>query len=411
MSDPVTAIRLDEIEATPLKDTLVADTQWQADLNYCMSCGKCLSVCPLHGYSEWDPRKVVRLVLLGLEEEVINSDFIYQCTGCERCSFVCPMGVKIGNIITRARSMRSRDQVPGGSQKTADLHRSKGNNMGISTEDWIETVDWMKEEVQDDIPDLEVPIDRKDSDYFVTINSKPPQFYPMDLQCIYKIFHAADVSWTLSSTWWEGTNYAMLSGDLETWEYTVRQQVQRVEELGAKVMACTECGHGYFATLSGCQRFGIEPEFAVVPQVNLYAQWLREGRLKVDPSRNPQRISLHDPCSVGRKAVMAGYQDILDDSRYVLEQVCENFVEMWPNREYNYCCSGGGGALTSGFANARHYYGQVKVDQIDRTEADLVCTPCVNCHDAIEDLAREFERPWKPIHLWALLANALVFDK
>jgi Fe-S oxidoreductase len=410
MSEIATPIKLSEIENTPLRDLLGQDTCWQADLNYCMSCGKCLSVCPLHGYSEWDPRRVVKMVMLGLEEEVINSDFIYQCTTCERCSYVCPMGVKVGNLITRARALRDRDQVPGGSQKTADLHRSTGNNMQISTEDWLDTVDWMKEEVQDDYPDLDFPIDLEGADYFVTINSKLPQYYPMDLQCIYKVFHAAGVSWTMPSIWWEGTNYAMFSGDLDTWEYTLRQQVKRVEELGIKAIAYTECGHGYYATLAGYERFGIEPNFEVVHKVNLYAQWLREGRIKVDPSRNPQQVTLHDPCNAGRKAIMGGYPDILDDSRYVLERVCENFVEMWPNREYNYCCSGGGGALISGFKKARNYYGKMKVDQIDRTGAALVCTPCVNCHDAIEDIGKEYERPWKPIHLWGLLANALVLD-
>ena len=88
MSNQVAAIQLNEIEETPLRDTLMADARWQADLNYCMSCGKCLSVCPLHGYSEWDPRKVVRLVLLGLEEEVIDSDFmaliLVSATGVNR---------------------------------------------------------------------------------------------------------------------------------------------------------------------------------------------------------------------------------------------------------------------------------------------------------------------------------------
>jgi len=135
MANKEEAVQLNEIENTPLRNILAEDTRWKADLNYCMSCGKCLSVCPLHEYSEWDPRKVVRLTLLGLEQEVIDSDFIYQCTGCERCSSVCPMGVKIGNLITRARTMRPRDQVPGGSQKTADLHRTVGNNMGIATEE------------------------------------------------------------------------------------------------------------------------------------------------------------------------------------------------------------------------------------------------------------------------------------
>ena len=410
MTSTAAPIRPFEIENTPLRDLLAQDTCWQADLDYCMSCGKCVSVCPLHGYSEWDPRRVVKMVMLGLEDEVVNSDFIYQCTTCDRCSHACPMGVKVGNLITLARSLRPRDQVPGGSQKTADLHRSIGNNMQITTEDWLETVDWMKEEVQDEQPDLDFPIDQEGADYFVTINSKLPQYYPMDLQCIYKVFHAAGVSWTMPSTWWEGTNYAMFSGDLDTWEYTLRQQVQRVEELGIKAIAYTECGHGYYATVAGYERFGIEPRFEVIHKVNLYAQWLREGRIEVDPSRNPQRVTLHDPCNAGRKAVMEGFPDILDDSRYVLEQVCENFVEMWPNREHNYCCSGGGGALISGFKEARNYYGKMKADQIDRTEADLVCTPCVNCHDAIEDVAKEYERPWKPIHLWGLLSNALVLD-
>ena len=50
------------------------------------------------------------------------------------------------------------------------------------------------------------------------------------------------------------------------------------------------------------------------------------------------------------------------------------------------------------------------MEQIDLTGADLVCTPCVNCFDAIDELAKHYQRPWKAIHLWALLANALVFD-
>ena len=410
MSHPTTCIKLNDPRETPLRRSLMEESAWQAELDYCMTCGKCLSVCPLHGFSEWDPRKMVRMVLLGMEEELIESDFIFQCTGCDRCTYVCPMGVKIGALVSRARTMRSRETIPGGSQKTADLHRTKGNNMQVPTEEWLDTLDWMKEEVQDDIPDLDFPIDLEGADYFVTINSKLPQYYPMDLQCIYKIFHAAGVKWTMPSIWWEGTNYAMFSGDLDTWEYTLRQQVARVEELGIKTMAYTECGHGYYATLAGYRKFGIRPNFEVVHKVNLYARWLREGRLKVDPSRNPQAVTLHDPCNAGRKSVLEGFPDILDDSRYVLERVCENVVEMWPNREYNFCCSGGGGALISGFVKAKNHYGRVKVDQIDRTGADLVCTPCVNCHDAIEGLSHDFEKSWKPIHLWALVANALVFD-
>ena len=44
-------VRLDEIKETPLRDTLMDEAGWKADLSYCMVCGKCASVCPLHGQS------------------------------------------------------------------------------------------------------------------------------------------------------------------------------------------------------------------------------------------------------------------------------------------------------------------------------------------------------------------------
>ncbi|NOZ87631.1 MAG: (Fe-S)-binding protein [Deltaproteobacteria bacterium] len=401
-------LKIQKDNETPLKDLLLEESKWSGNLQDCMICGRCLSVCPLAGYDGMDPRKLVRLVLLGMEQDVIKSDWIWQCTTCDRCTNVCPMNVKIGNLVTRARNMVPKDKKPGGAQKTCNLHRDTGNNMQIKTEDWLDTLDWMREELEDEIPDLEVPIDKKGARYFATINSKLPNYHPDELQDIYKVFHAAKVDWTMPSIWWEGTNYCMFSGDLETWEHNLRQQVKKVEELEIPVMAYTECGHGYFATVHGYKLFGIKPKFEVIHVVKLYAKWIREGRFKLDPSKNPQRVTLHDPCNVGRKAVMNGYPDILDDARFVLDNVCADWKESWPNRENNICCSGGGGTLISGFRNARMFYGKSKVDQIDRTGAELVCTPCVNCYDGIGDLAKEYKRPWKPIHLWRLLARAIV---
>jgi Fe-S oxidoreductase len=147
--------------------------------------------------------------------------------------------------------------------------------------------------------------------------------------------------------------------------------------------------------------------------VSLYAKWIREGRFKLDPSRNGDAVvTLHDPCNVVRKATLDGFHSIADDARFVLSRVVKNFVETDPNRENNFCCSGGGGALISGFARARTYYGKVKVEQIKRSGATKVCTPCVNCFDGIGNLARDYKEVWKceSVHLWTLLANAIVLN-
>jgi len=404
-------IHADQVSETPLRDLLLEDATWGADLDYCMSCGKCISACPVSGYTDMEPRKAIRLIMFGDEQTVINHDWIFQCTGCDRCSYVCPMDVRMGKITTRARSMRAIEEKPGKAQLTCELHRDKGNNMQINEEDWLDTVDWMLEEINSEIPELKVPIDKEGAEFYATINSKLPMYHPDELQHIYKVFHAAGADWTMPKEWWEGTNYCMFSGDLESWEGNLRKQVAHQQELGCKVMAYTECGHGYFATIDGYRKFDIKPDFEVIHVVKLYAKWIAEGRFKLDKSKNKEIVTLHDPCNAGRKSVMNGYPDIMEDARYVLDNVCENWVEMWPNREYNYCCSGGGGALISGFVKARMHSGKVKVEQVDRTGAELVCTPCVNCYDGIGDLAKEYERPWKPIHLWKLLANAIVLDE
>jgi Fe-S oxidoreductase len=133
----------------------------------------------------------------------------------------------------------------------------------------------------------------------------------------------------------------------------------------------------------------------------------------LDPSRNGEAaVTLHDPCNVVRKAELDGFHSIADDARYVLNRVVENFVECDPNRENNFCCSGGGGALINGFARARDYYGRVKMEQIRRSTASRVCTPCVNCYDGIGNLARTYKEDWafEPVHLWTLLSNAIVLD-
>ncbi len=378
----------------------------------CISCGACVTGCPIADWSEerLDPRRLVRLVQTGQGERLVEQDWIWHCTNCGRCAYNCPVGVDLSAIVSLARSLVPKDQSPGQIQKTAEQHLQFSNNMALEPDDWMETVDWMAEELAEAIPGFEPPVEKEGAEFFVTINSKLPMYYPGDLQDIFKIFHAAGVSWTLSKKWWEGTNYAMFTGDDEIWETTLRKQVAEVERLGCPRMAYTECGHGYFATLQGYERFGITPPFAVTHVVKLYAQWIREGRFKLDPSKNEELVTLHDPCNAVRKASVHGFEAIDEDARFVLKHVAPHFVEMTPNRADNYCCTGGGGALISGFKNARTYAGKTKVEQIDRTGAKQVCTPCVNCYDGIHNLAGTYKRSWESVHLWKLLARAIVLD-
>lgn len=85
----------------------------------------------------------------------------------------------------------------------------------------------------------------------------------------------------------------------------------------------------------------------------------------------------------------------------------ENFVEMFPNRENNYCCGGGGGFLQSGYKEARLAYGRRKSEQILATGADYVITPCHNCHAQISELSGHSGGGWRTVNLWTILCLAL----
>ncbi len=164
-----------------------------------------------------------------------------------------------------------------------------------------------------------------------------------------------------------------------------------------------------YATLEGLRRFKIPHKFQVVSVISLYAQWIREGRLKVDPSWNKDglRFTVQDPCKLVRQTLGDG---VAEDLRFVIKKVVgeENFVDVWPRLSNNYCCGGGGGALQAGFVQNRREYGRLKFEQLAAADPDVVITPCHNCHTQIKDITEFYGGKWQTTHLWNWITRAMV---
>ena len=70
------------------------------------------------------------------------------------------------------------------------------------------------------------------------------------------------------------------------------------------------------------------------------ADLIKHGKLKLDPSRNDHlKVTFHDSCNPARG------MGLLEEPRYVLKNVCNNFYEMPENtiREQTFCCGSGTG--------------------------------------------------------------------
>jgi len=378
------------------------------DIYNCLACGMCTAGCPFSDvHEDMDPRKFVRMVLLGLKEEVLNGKFIWNCTMCGRCTMLCPMGVDIAGMVRTIRGnfgLRS----PGFLQDIVDNQIRTGNQMEVTQEDYLDTLEWIEEELQAELDDtnVRIPVDKVGADFLFLWDPREIKYYPMDVQSIGKIMHAAGANWTCSSEYWDATHYGLFSGDDEASRILLKRIADQVKKLKVKYVVVTECGHATRAQRWG-RKVWLTPEEADYPVysfLEIQADWIKNGIIKVDKTKNPEPVTYHDPCNSARK------EGIIEEPRYCLNQVVLDFREMWPNREYNYCCGGGGGLLAMGkeIKVGRMAKGKLKADQITKTGAKIVVTPCHNCFDQLTDIIKEYNLDVKVQHVHHLVSNALV---
>ena len=404
-------------------------------LNSCVHCGLCADSCHYYLASgETEAMPAAKLDLInrvfkkhfsfmgkrlpwlagssGLDRELIGEwvDSLFgRCTLCGRCSLSCAMGINIFALIRTARSaMASAGLIPSGLQSTIDTAVRTGNNMGISRENWLDTVGWLEEELRGEVgdPDASLPVDRKGAKLLYAINPREAMFFPLSISAAGKIFYAAGEDWTFSSTNFDVTNYGLYSGDDEAAGLMSSRLLRAAEELGCGGIVLAECGHGFNSNRwEAPEWLGRDHGVMVRSILQVAAEYARDGRIRLDPSRNRKVYTLHDPCNLVR---LGG---VVEEQRFILKRAVGNFVEMQPNREKNYCCGGGGGQLAmTDFAKRRIEAGRIKADQIRKTDAQVVVTPCHNCVDQLTELNKHYKLGVEVKTVCEIAADALIIE-
>jgi len=217
---------------------LAVDPSW-ADA--CLTCGTCASACPIAGVDGLDPRKIVRMAVLGMDKELIESQWPWKCTMCGKCEVSCPANIQIVALMRKIRGNRERDKVPGPIHKGVVMCLERGNNLGIPKDDFVYLCEELGEELAaDSCPGFVTPIDVHGARVLVTINSKEPFAEPDDMKYWWKIFYAAGESWTIPSENWEGVNWGLFSGDDAAMKVVVGRIVDNMRRLNCKVLLLPE---------------------------------------------------------------------------------------------------------------------------------------------------------------------------
>ncbi len=403
-----------------------------AYLNACVHCGLCADSCH---YYRMEPtlenvparkldliaqvfrRNFTTLGKLGLQGRELDYemakawlDAVYgRCSLCGRCSLNCTVGIALPRVFRAARAaLTAMGLVPEDLQATVDNSLRHGNNMAITREEWLETVDWLQDELRTETgdPAAAMPMDKKGAKILFTVNPREPKFFPLSLQASAKVFWAAKEDWTLASDGWDLTNYGLFNcNDKEAGTIT-QALVDAMERLGCETLVIGECGHGFAsARWEGPEWLGHTFPFKVRSFLELMDEYLEEGRIQVDPSRHAAPVTLHDPCNLVR------HGGVTEPQRRILRRTVADFGEMAPHGAENFCCGGGGGQLAMGaYKERRMRSGGVKAEQIRATGAKVVVAPCHNCVDQLSEINKHYKLKVQIKTVAEMVADALVTE-
>jgi Fe-S oxidoreductase len=345
------------------------------------------------------------------EDLEILKDIVFgKCTNCRRCSLNCPMGVDFATLNRMARGLLvSVGVMPEGVAVVSKDQWEVGNQMGVLMQDYLETLEWLSDELENEFKDpaARIPIDKMDAEIVYAINPREVKYDPRTISDAARIFYLAGENWTMPSEGWDMTNFGLFSGDDELGGAVVQRVYEKVIELRGKKLVLSECGHGYRSTrCEGPNWSGKGAPFVIESSVLTMLRYIRERRIRVDKTRNKEAVTFHDSCNNARSC------GFYEEPRELLNLLVTDFREMYPNRAENFCCTGGGGAMSmSEYTPQRLKSGKIKADQLTATGAKTVVTSCHNCVDGLSDLIRHYKLGMKVTQLVNLTANALVIPE
>jgi Fe-S oxidoreductase len=325
-------------------------------------------------------------------------DAAYSCTGCRRCMVYCPFGIDTQMLMSIAKLLLiGAEAEPEILTMLADTSVEKGKSLEFFKEGFLTGVKNLEAEVIEkwkvQAGDTAIPVDAEGADLLYVALAGAHSIIPAAA-----IFNAAGEKWTLS--FFEAVNFGAFVGDPTKTKLILDRIIKEALRLKVKEVCICECGTAFrvMKQLSGTQ------PFKVSSITEVHARYIRENRIKLDKSKFDQAITYHDPCQIARNG------GVIDDPRFILSHLTNDFREMSLEPKYNWCCGGGGGLVALGdeTLDFRMKSARVKVDQVKETGANILATACENCHTQLDNLNDHYKMDVDVRFLSSMIADALV---
>jgi Fe-S oxidoreductase len=322
----------------------------------------------------------------------------YSCTGCRRCMVYCPFGIDTQMLMSIAKLLLiGASAEPEILTLLADTSIEKGKSLEMLKDNFLAGIKRLEDEVvkkwQLEAGETAIPVDVTGADLLYVALAGAHSIIPAAA-----VFNAAGERWTLS--FFEAVNFGAFVGDPTKTKLILDRIISEARRLKVKEVCVCECGTAFRVMK---QLAGKQP-FKVSSITEVHARYIRQGRIKLDKTKLKGAVTYHDPCQIARNA------GVIDEARYILQHLTDDFREMSPEPKYNWCCGGGGGlvALGEDTLDFRMKSARVKFDQVKATGAAILSTACENCHTQLSNLNDHYKMNVDVQFLSSMVTEALV---
>jgi heterodisulfide reductase subunit C len=113
---------------------LIASKPGGENIKKCFSCGTCTAGCPVREVTDrYNPRRIIRMAILGMKKEVLSGPFIWLCSSCYTCYERCPQDVRIPELMNAIKNIAVREgYLPPAMKTQLDILSSHGRLLEVT---------------------------------------------------------------------------------------------------------------------------------------------------------------------------------------------------------------------------------------------------------------------------------------
>ena len=343
----------------------------------CTDCGRCERACPaVMSGSDLDPRVILQNIKktvydgnVEMSNIIMSENAAWACTTCQACVEECPVLIDPHSfVIETRRNLIMESKIP------------------------KETVDYLNNLTYAQNPFGGVPSERDDLlKYAPKYESSMDLLYWVGCMGAFDPRGKENAKIVMELLKKGGVKFGILGseekcngetarriGEEGRFQELVNQNIETFKKYNVKKIV-TACPHCYNTFKNEYPKFGLEVE--VVHHSEILADLVKSGKLKV--KKNPETVTLHDPCYLGR------INGKFEDTRFILNSTGD-LIEMKESGQKSMCCGAGGG----------NYWYKVKSDQsishlrmkqVMKTNAEKLAVACPFCMAMMEDASRTMD--------------------